>query len=585
MIKKILRNTSGNVAVTAAMLAFPLLAATGAAIDFARLNSMKSQYQQAADAAVLAATAQHRISDSKRKKIADQVFLANLKGSTNKDVGKLVILDDGFRYEAKADVALFMMHTVGIIDPKVDVVAEVGKAVKNVEIALVLDTTGSMEPHMTAMKNGAKSFVDTIETASGGTAKFAVVPFVAAVNVGRRLSNNELDRNGDSQHHASFHENKNIYFEDGATCGSPAPPDGNSTQEGASLGGFLRELLGINSAHAQTTGAFIGSFPSGWTSTGPCNYVSPPKLNHFDFYTDMGQRWKGCVEARPGDLDVSNDPATGDPNTKWVPYFWPDEETRGTPVMTHNHYFGSGYGNVKPVPDLLPFNFAWTMDPMKYQSTFSFDVDNSAPTTLGPNKACPDEVLPLNADMSIVRSKIDSLSHWNDGGTIASEGVAWGMRMLTPEAPFRQGAPVSEEIHKVLVLFGDGRNEMPINIDNSPMITDYGAYGYGGESNVASRGFMASVYPMESGSARMAEIQKQTQAMLDERMRLACDNAKDEDITVLTILFNETDAATQAVYRDCATDTDGALVASNTAGLDAAFDAIANKILRIYLRK
>ena len=584
--KSFLKNTSGNVALTTALLIIPLLAAVGAAIDYTRLKNVRTDYQAAADAAVLSASTASGLTNNELTKLADDVFLTNIQSANQTDAGRLIFLNDGLRYEAEKEVPLTFMKVVGISDKSVEVTAEVATAITDVEIAMVLDTTGSMEPYLNNMKIGAIDFVNTIDTASNGQAKFSIVPFVASVNVGRFLSNMELDRNADSKYHANYMEDKIIFFENGATCGGVADPDGGSTSERSSLGYYFKELFGFQNAHAQAAGQYLGSFPDGWTSTGECIYSTPPKLNHFDLYSDMDVLWKGCVEARPAPFDVSNDPANGSADTKWVPYFWPDEEPRGATPTTHNYYFGGDYNaDTRPIPDVNFYNWTPSINPIKYDSSLTFDIDETAPSTLGPNKACPDEVLPLNSDASIVRQKINDLSHWNDGGTVASEGIAWGMRMLTPEAPFTEGAATNDDLQKIMILFGDGKNELPVNVDNSSMISDYSAYGYVSGNQIRETGFMDSVYPMPTGQPRIDAISTQSQAMLDERMIAACDAAKAEDITVLTILFNETDLATQAVYRDCASSPDKALIASDLAGLREAFKQISSNILRMYLRK
>jgi malyl-CoA/(S)-citramalyl-CoA lyase len=55
MFSKFLRNTSGNIAMMFAMLTVPLIAATGAAIDYSRAYEQRMVVQDALDAAALAA--------------------------------------------------------------------------------------------------------------------------------------------------------------------------------------------------------------------------------------------------------------------------------------------------------------------------------------------------------------------------------------------------------------------------------------------------------------------------------------------------------------------------------------------------
>jgi len=594
-MKKFLTDRSGNFAIMAAIVMVPILAAVGLSIDYTNALRVRNEMQQAADAAALAAASTQGLSDTQLKKLADKVFNTNFTSDDagRKFKGSLKILKNGYRYSASGEVRSIFMELIGRKYSNVDVLAEVGKTKKDLEIALVLDTTGSMGPYVDKMKAAAKDLVDTLFKSSSGSVKVAVVPFVASVNVGKFLRSSEIDRAGDSKYNASSLEHKNDFLETSGSCGSPRPPDGPSTKEGALLDTishmFARaanELFSVKKAYA-ASGAYIGMFPTGWTSTGPCSYYSPDHLSNWDLYKQIGIGWKGCVEARPGDLDVSDDPARkSDPDSQWVPYFWPDEEARGDPAVAHNHYFDGDYSDLRPTTEVNHYNFGPTNDPIKYDGRFSFTIDETAPDTLGPNKSCPDEVLPLESSKKTIKDKIDSLNTWNDGGTIASEGIAWAMRMLTPEPPFTEAQPASDDVKKILILFGDGSNSMPVNIDNSPMVTDYGAYGYAGNGHLRTPvNYMADALATPSGPDRVAKIEKATQSFLDNRMRAACQNAKDKSISVMTILFNEKDTKTQALYRDCASDADQALLANDTVSMQKAFDSIAAQILQVYLRK
>ncbi|MEE4236358.1 MAG: hypothetical protein V2I51_06510, partial [Anderseniella sp.] len=285
------------------------------------------------------------------------------------------------------------------------------------------------------------------------------------------------------------------------------------------------------------------------------------------------------------ELDVADTPATGDPDTKWVPYFWPDEVPKGTPAITHNHYFAGAYQDLLPAAGLRYYVYGANSNVIKYNGLHAFNIDETAPDTLGPNKSCPDEALPLTNRLNNVRNKIASLSHWNDGGTVASEGIAWAMRMLSPGAPFTEGARPSKKLEKIIVLFGDGRNQLPVNIDNSPMRTDYSAYGYMFANTGRFEEYDKSALSDFSSLAPVDRLLKASQRVLDQRMRQACDNAKEQNIRILTILFNENDPETKALYQYCASEPEDALVAADPASLKNAFQTIAQKVLKLHLRK
>ncbi|HZB36898.1 MAG TPA: hypothetical protein VE443_02705 [Beijerinckiaceae bacterium] len=68
-------------------------------------------------------------------------------------------------------------------------------------------------------------------------------------------------------------------------------------------------------------------------------------------------------------------------------------------------------------------------------------------------------------------------------------------------------------------------------------------------------------------------------------MRLACQNVKKTGIKVMTILFRETDLATQKLLKDCASDGKHFHMASNENELRRAFDEIAGEISKLRLTK
>ena len=73
------------------------------------------------------------------------------------------------------------------------------KKERNIELVLVLDTTGSMGSggKIAALKSAAKKMVDTLfdGKATSDTLKIGVVPFAAAVNIGSdKLNSGWLDK-------------------------------------------------------------------------------------------------------------------------------------------------------------------------------------------------------------------------------------------------------------------------------------------------------------------------------------------------------------------------------------------------------
>lgn len=342
------------------------------------------------------------------------------------------------------------------------------------------------------------------------------------------------------------------------------------------------ELFGIKSAAAQVTprtdtptigmvlppnppyspgGAIL---PTGFVWDKPCDLRNPPKISYFDLFERIdGTRWKGCVEARPEPFDVTDDPPNAfNPDTLFVPYFWPDEPGPYTGSSYANSYLDDG-----PLPP------GWTRDGdysyanlFKYTTAARSRIVETAPETSGPNASCPDEVLPLTSQKNQVLARIDSLNFWYGGGTINSEGVMWGWRVLSPTPPFTEGGPY-DTTKKFLVLMSDGMNSFVENEAGGPTKSDYTAYGYLRNGRLPSDWFTRG------------------EEYLDERMRRACANAKSTGIKVMTILFRETDQRTADLMRDCASSPSYAFLAANDTELRRAFDVVAGEITKLRLTK
>jgi len=108
--------------------------------------------------------------------------------------------------------------------------------------------------------------------------------------------------------------------------------------------------------------------------------------------------WKGCVEARhQNDHDVTDDPPSVE---KFYPFRWPSDIS-----------WGSTQSN--------PWN----------TSNINETNGNSGQ---GPNLNCGNPIVPLIKARSTVDTAIAGLKHWRYGGTMGSQGLAWGWRAISP---------------------------------------------------------------------------------------------------------------------------------------------------------
>jgi hypothetical protein len=303
--------------------------------------------------------------------------------------------------------------------------------------------------------------------------------------------------------------------------------------------------------------------------------LNPDHISHWDLFRRIpNARWKGCVEARPDPFDVTDDPpSASNVHSLFVQYFYPDESDSWNHRNNKNNYMPDG-----PFPP----NFSgWAPDPdelnlFKYNGVTNATINEVGPETKGPNRACPDPLLPLSSSKSDVISKIDSLKHYNGGGTISSEGVAWGWRTLSPNEPFKSSA-YNTGTRKIIVLMTDGINEMSLNpgkyADWDEMISEYTAYSFlnNEQESLVTRG-----WPMK-GRFPEKNFQSATR-YLNERMSTVCANAKRKGVEIYTILFKVSDQTTRNLVKACATSDKHAFLSADSSGLTAAFKDAATQI-------
>lgn len=192
--KQFAGETRGNVAMLMAFSVIPLLGAAALALDYTNAETLKTKLAASADSAALAAAQMYGATEAQR--------IAKAQDSFNASVSKINLTDvtftagdvmtssvySGFRVEAtaRAPSILGSIFSYNALPLKVSAEASLGDVGK-LELALVLDTTGSMEgAKLDALKVAAKNLVDNLsaKALTPGQIKYALVPFNQYVNVG-----------------------------------------------------------------------------------------------------------------------------------------------------------------------------------------------------------------------------------------------------------------------------------------------------------------------------------------------------------------------------------------------------------------
>src|SRR5581483_3962852 len=229
LLNRFLRDRSGNVAMMFGLLMIPLVAIVGLAIDFGRVYSVRFQTQAALAAGALAAARMAQISTSNittqaqtaatayfnQAKPSD-VVTSTLTFSPNSANTQFTVTADSWVRTPFLSVLNYLFHQAsqsgapsacqgngfGCVSVTTTATAALcpsdacsggGNGGSNVEIALMLDVTGSMCSPCTkiqAVQSAAKDLINIVVWADQSQyySRVALAPFADAVNVGSTLA-------------------------------------------------------------------------------------------------------------------------------------------------------------------------------------------------------------------------------------------------------------------------------------------------------------------------------------------------------------------------------------------------------------
>ncbi len=459
----------GNVAILFGFALLPLMLAIGIAVDYGRALTVRERMSNAADASALAIGAWPGLTQAEAKTKAQQFFDANYPPSELGTVGKLDVAfnNEDITVTVKGSVDTTFLNVANVDHIDVGAIAKITKKERNIELALVLDTTGSMGSggKLAALKTAAKKMVSDLfdGKTTSDTLMVSVVPFAAAVNVGS--------------------DKKNSGWIDTGTY-----PD--------------------NSAVAKEDVDFTNG------------------TNAFSLYDQLTNRdWAGCVRERDGGAyELTDAPGGSSADSKWAPYFAPDEADSES--NTTNNYMqdkncsGTSSEYVKKQRCLVKYNNA-----------------SASSSAVGPDYNCPPRpILALSDSKATVDGAIDALVA--KGYTVIPAGLLWGWRVLSPTAPFTEGKSYTDEKWiKAIVLLTDGDNDVNAGVNNHNK-SAYNAFGY------AASGHLGAT----NGST--------ADTTLNTKTATVCDSVKAAGILVYTIGFQVSNSTIVNLLKNCATRPD-----------------------------
>lgn len=194
-VTRLVRDERGNVGVIFALTFIPVLGMVGLAVDYGKAVTAKTQLQNAADTAALAAVRADAGSESDRIAAAQKVFAANYKPYGGASITPSVIFSgSSVTVTASDSVPTAFSGLVG--QSQFSIEAQSGASMlagKHLELSMMIDLTGSMGERrngvtkLQGLKDAAEDLLDILfpnGATSSDAVRVAIAPFADYVNAG-----------------------------------------------------------------------------------------------------------------------------------------------------------------------------------------------------------------------------------------------------------------------------------------------------------------------------------------------------------------------------------------------------------------
>ncbi|MFM9976282.1 MAG: pilus assembly protein TadG-related protein [Beijerinckiaceae bacterium] len=193
--KNFVLKDDGNIGVLLGMSLLPVIAAMGTAIDYSRASTVRTKLQNAVDSTVLSVAENAPILTQSQIQSAVEVhFRATLNFSPELGALPLTVIKSDKRLSVSVSgmMETSFLKLVGINRVPVGTAAEAIIGQRKVELALVLDNTGSMArlSKMDELKKATRNLINAAEAAvlpGSGQIRIALVPFDTEVKVDANL--------------------------------------------------------------------------------------------------------------------------------------------------------------------------------------------------------------------------------------------------------------------------------------------------------------------------------------------------------------------------------------------------------------
>ncbi len=180
----------GNVMIIFSLAIIPIVGAVGAAVDYSRANSAKADMQAALDSTALKlAKDGSTLSSTEMQASATSYFNAIFNRPEAQNVAvTATTAGSTLTVSGSATIKTTMMGIVGFSQLNISASSTATWGMKKLEIALVLDNSGSMNGSnkMSALQSASHQLLSTLQKAAAnlGDIRVAIIPFANYVKIG-----------------------------------------------------------------------------------------------------------------------------------------------------------------------------------------------------------------------------------------------------------------------------------------------------------------------------------------------------------------------------------------------------------------
>jgi Flp pilus assembly protein TadG len=542
----------GNVAITFALAALPIVGSVGFAVDYSHANSVKAAMQAALDStALMLAKDAATVTSAQLQANATSYFnaLFTRPEATNVTITATYTATDGSKVlvNGSANVPTAFLGIIGYNTIAVNGSSTTAWGSTRLRVALVLDTTGSMDSDgkMTALKSATKDLLTQLKSAasSNGDVYVSIVPFSRGVNVGAsNYSANWIDWS--EWEAAPAYMTTWLANSSNKSTWDQAGPGDNCPFTSSQTGFGCTNTPADNAANTN-------SIPSSGTYSG---YICPGVDSGAKDGTKGGFTYPGCYNSTTYSSTGSSATCTGHSNCSC------SGSGSNKTCKTNNGYFEHAWiPNARSTWTGCVADRGTTAAP---GTTAGNDQTATAPSTSDittryparQDSYCPSVATSLSYNWTAMSTAVDALDP--NGGTNQPVGLIMGWHSLVGIGPFTAPAKDSNYTYTdVIILMSDGLN------------TWDRWYGNGSSTNTSV-----------------------DYRMYDTTGKGTCANIK-ATTTLYTIQVNTGGDATSTLLQNCAggpdkfSDPSKFYMVTTASGIGAVFTAIGTKLSQLRVAK